>query len=214
MNLQVYQAYYDNEQIKNLDPAFIPFDNTPNDAPELREFPMWKKLYEKHKDTDAYWGLMSWRWHDKTKIAGYQFKTWIENNPGYDCYHFDPFVDLKNQYKNLWVQGDQWHAGMLNYANRLFPKLGINVRAEDLQYAPEDFGTCNYYVANAKYWESLLGFMDECLELSKDEEMNKYLYTDGRQYNGHFVPNFPFVTERLFSLHNHLKKQFKIKLYD
>lgn len=216
MNLLIYQAYYDNSQLSNLDPAFIPFDNTANDAPHLREFPMWKKLFEKHKDTDAFWGLMSWRWYDKTKIVGQQFKEFIEKNEGFDCYHFDPFPDLHRQFKNLWVQGDIWHSGMLNYANRLFSKLDIKVRAEDLQYGREDFGTCNYYVANSDYWKNLLMFMDHCLELSNDDEqMHKYLYIDGRQYNGHFVPNFPFVTERLFSLHNYLNKNFfKVKRYD
>jgi hypothetical protein len=53
-----------------------------------------KKLYEKYAGTDAHWGLLSWRWHEKTKLAGYQFKTWIEQNPEYDCYHFDPFKNL------------------------------------------------------------------------------------------------------------------------
>lgn len=216
MNLQVYQAYYDNSQLSKLDTAFIPYDNTENKEPHLREYPMWKKLFEKHKDTDAYWGLMSWRWHEKTKIAGYQFTQFIEANEGFDCYHFDPFPNLYKQYKNLWVQGDQWHPGMLNYANKLFTKLGIKDRAENLQYDREDFGTCNYYVGNGNYWNNLLNFMDYCLKLSDDdEEMHKYLFVDGRLYNGHVIPNFAFVTERLFSLHNYLNRNFfRIKRYD
>lgn len=215
MNLCVYQAYYDDAQVKHLDAAFVPFDNRKNESPHLREYPMWKKLYEKHAGSDVYWGLMSWRWHEKTNIAGYQFTSWIENTPGYDCYHFDPFKHLSNEYINLWVQGDQWHSGMLEFANRLFPKLGITVRAEELQYRPEDFGTCNYYVGNSKYWTSLLSFMDECLAIAnQDEIMHKYLYVDGRMYNGHVIPNFSFVMERLFSLHNYLKPEYKVKRYD
>lgn len=216
MNLLIYQAYYDNSQLPHLDAAFLPYDNTDNQTPHLREYPMWKNLYEKHKDTDAFWGLMSWRWHEKTKIAGYQFKQFIEANEGYDCYHFDPFPHLYTQHKNLWVQGDQWHPGMLKYANKLFEKLGIKDRAEDLQYHRDDFGTCNYYVANTSYWTNLLNFMGYCLELSSpDEEMYKYLFVDGRMYNGHVIPNFSFVMERLFSLHNYLNKNFfKVKRYD
>jgi len=216
MNLQIYQTYYDPAQLSKLDSSFIPFDNTENKEPNLREYPMWKKLFEQHKDSDAHWGLMSWRWHEKTKIAGYQFKKFIEMNEGYDCYHFDPFANLFTQYKNLWVQGEQWHPGMLKYANKLFQKLGIKEKAEELQYEREDFGTCNYYVANSNYWNNLLKFMDYCIELSKqDEEMNKYIFVDGRMYNGHVIPNFSFVMERLFSLHNHLNKNlFKIIRYD
>jgi hypothetical protein len=211
MNLKVYQAYYDTAQLPHLDAAFLPYDNTKNETPHLREFPMWKELLVRHGGSDAYWGLMSWRWHQKAGIAGYTFTSWIDSNPGYDCYHFDPFAHLKNEYRNLWVQGDQWHPGMLEYANRLFPKLGIKERAEELQYRPDNWGTCNYYVGNSNYWTSLLSFMDECLAISnQDEAMHKYLYVDGRMYNGHVIPNFSFVTERLFSLHNFLKPEFKV----
>jgi hypothetical protein len=215
MNLKIYQAYYDSAQLPNLDASFLPYDNTNNEHPHLREYPMWKKLYEKYAGTDAHWGLLSWRWHEKTKLAGYQFKTWIEHNPEYDCYHFDPFKNLSNEYINLWVQGDQWHPGMLDFANRLLLKLGITTRAEDLHYKSEDFGTCNYYVANSNYWTSILSFMDTCLGFSaEDEKMHKYLYVDGKLYNGHVIPNFSFVMERLFSLHNYLNPNFKIKRYD
>jgi len=54
MNLILYQAYYDNNQLPLLDSIFTPYDNTENAKPELREYPMWKNLLEKHKDTDAY----------------------------------------------------------------------------------------------------------------------------------------------------------------
>jgi hypothetical protein len=80
MNLQIYQAYYKQEQIVHLDPAFIPYDNTINAQPHLREYPMWQKLYENHKDSDAYWGLMSWLWFEKTKISSEIFKDWILEN--------------------------------------------------------------------------------------------------------------------------------------
>lgn len=214
MNLQIYQAYYDNNQLSKLDPNFIPYDNTVNEAPHLREYPMWKKLYGKHKESDAHWGLMSWRWHEKTGISAHEFKEWVLQNPGYDCYHFDPFSHLANQFPNLWVQGDIWHPGMLKYANKLFPKLGITEPAEHFKYQPEDFGTCNYYIGNNKFWTSILDFFDLCLKYSEeDAEMRRYIYEDGRMYNGHVIPNFSFVMERLFSLHNVLNRHITIKKF-
>ena len=128
MNLKIYQAYYDEAQLPNLDPVFLPFDNTNNSTPHLREYPMWQKLYEEHKDTDAHWGLMSWRWLQKTNLPPAQFRDWILANPGYDVYHIDPFPDLPNQYMNIWTQGDVWCPGMNDFCNRLFPKLGIHIQ--------------------------------------------------------------------------------------
>ena len=214
MNLKIYQAYYDEAQLPKLDPVFLPFDNTNNSTPHLREYPMWQKLYEEHKDTDAYWGLMSWRWLDKTNLPPAQFRDWILANPGYDVYHIDPFPDLPNQYMNIWTQGDVWCPGMNDFCNRLFPKLGIHTPVEQFRYAPEDFGTCNYYVGNSKFWTNFMGFLDLCLKLcSTDPQLNDYIYVKGGMYNGHFVPNFPFVTERLFSLHNILNRNITVKKY-
>lgn len=214
MNLQIYQAYYKQEQIPHLDPAFITYDNTINAQPHLREYPMWQKLYEKHKDSDAHWGLMSWLWFEKTKLSSEIFKDWILENPGYDVYHIDPFADLPHQYKNIWIQGNVWCPGMVDFCNGLFPKLGIETRVEDFYNAPIDFATCNYFVGNSKFWTNYLDFLDKCLKICADDpDLNDYIYVKGGTYNGHFVPNFPFVVERLFSLHNILNRQIKVKKY-
>ena len=214
MNLQIYQAYYKQEQVPHLDPAFITYDNTINAQPHLREYPMWQKLYEKHKDSDAHWGLMSWLWFEKTKLSSEIFKDWILENPGYDVYHIDPFPELPYQYVNIWTQGDVWCPGMIDFCNRLFPKLGIETRVEDYRYTAEEFATCNYFVGNSIFWTNYLDFLDKCLKLCADDaELNEYIYVKGGLYNGHFVPNFPFVVERLFSLHNILNRQIKVKKY-
>jgi len=214
MNLQIYQAYYDTAQLPNLDPVFIPYDNTVNDAPHLRELPMWRKLYDKHKDTDAHWGLLSWRWVQKTGLPPFQFRDWILENPGYDVYHFDPFKHLANEVPNLWVQGDRWHPGMINFANRLLPKIGIDTPVEQLRYLPEDFASCNYFIGNAKFWKNYLSFLDLCLKLcDEDEALSNYIYKEGQTYNGHFLPYFSFVIERLFTIHNILNRDITVKRY-
>jgi hypothetical protein len=214
MNLQIYQAYYKQEQLPHLDPVFIPYDNTDNPLPHLREYPMWQKLFHKHKDTDAYWGLMSWLWFTKTKTPAATFTQWMLDNPGYDVYHIDPFPELPHQFVNIWTQGNVWCPGMNDFCNRLFPKFGIETKVEEYQYTPEEFATCNYFVGNDKFWKNYMSFLDLCLKfIHEDEAMNDYIYKKGGMYNGHFVPNFPFVMERLFSLHNILNPNVTVKKY-
>ena len=214
MNLYPYQSYYLEDQIKFLDSSFIPYNNLENSQPQLRELPMWRKLYNKHMSTDAYWGLLSWRWSQKTTVPPVQFKQWILSNPGYDVYHLDPFAHLSNQFPNLWVQGDMWHPGMMNFAQKLFAKLGINTPISEYKYYPDEFGTCNYFVGNDKFWSSYMKFINTCLDYCEsDSSMSSYLYNEGGQYNGLFVPNFSFVIERLFSMHNILNRHVKVKKY-
>ncbi len=214
MNLILYQAYYQQEQLTHLDSTFTPYDNTANSEPHLRELPMWRKLLEQHKDSDLHWGLLSWRWLQKTGVPPIKFKEWILANEGYDVYHIDPFAHLANEFPNLWVQGNIWHPGMLEFARILFPKIGIDTPVEQYRYLPEDFGTCNYFIGNSKFWTSYLGFIDLCLKLcDEDERLSNYIYKEGREYNGHFIPYFSFVIERLFSVHNILNRQITVKKY-
>jgi len=214
MNLFLYQSYYSEEQLSKLSPVFIPYNNLINPKPLLREYPMWKQLYENHKGTDAYWGFLSWRWMEKTHLEPEVFREWILNNPGYDVYHIDPFLDVAATHTNIWTQGDIWVPGMIDFCNRLFPKLGINTKVEDYVYHPDDFATCNYYIGNENFWKSFISFLDECLNIIEDDpEMKHYMYEKTISYNGNQVPGFPFVTERLFSLHNILYRKTKVKKF-
>ena len=214
MTLHLYQSYYQKDQENTLNSIFIPYDNTKNETPELREYPMWKALYEKHKGTMVYWGLLSWRWLDKTKLPAEEFKQWILDNPGYDVYHIDPFLDVSVSYPNIWIQGDRWHPGMINFCNRLFPKIGINKPVESIIYKPKDFATCNYFVGNTLFWGSYLKFLDEVIEICQnDPELNHYMFEDKRLYNGAMIPSFSFIVERLFSLHNFTKPKIKVKKF-
>lgn len=214
MNLFIYQTYYEESQKEKLDVNFIPFNNIKNKNPELREYPLWKSLYLKHRNTDAYWGLLSWRWFEKTHLDSKEFKSWILNNPGYDVYHIDPFLDIALNYKNIFIQGERWRPGILSCCNLLFPKLGINMKAEDIEYKPDDFATCNYFIGNSIFWENYILFLDKVIEISKEDlEIKKCMFEDKQPYNGIAIPNFCFIVERLFSLYCYIDKSLKVKKF-
>lgn len=215
MSLYIYQSFFTEDQRSLLDPAFIPWDNIENRTPHLREYPMWKNSTWKHQyDPTAYWGLFSVKYKDKTSVPPQVFKDWILANPGYDVYHIDPFYFNSSQFPNTWVQGERWHPGMLEFCDRLFPIIGIKENVRDLTLKPEEFITANYYVGNADFWVRWIHFLDECLHCcDHDQYCFNYLYSYGGMYNGHWVPNFPFVTERLVTLFVHINKELKIMRY-
>lgn len=72
----VYQIYFDNEQIPLLDPNFIPYDNTNNPNPQLREYYVWRELFPKFKKDMLnlcavdYYGIVSWKFIEKTNLSG------------------------------------------------------------------------------------------------------------------------------------------------
>lgn len=199
-DLFIYQSFHNEEGEKSLDTGFIPYNNLANEAPHLREYPMLKKLFFKHRDSDAHWGLVSWRWKQKTHLNPTDFIEWIKDNPGYDVYHIDPALsDIL--YPNLWVQGDIWHPGILDFGNKLLPKMGIDVKLEELLYKSDDFSTSNFCIGNDKFWKEWFLFLDYALTLSsQDDELYSFLYKQGQIHTGDWIPFFSFVVERLYSI--------------
>lgn len=209
MTLNIYQCYYEDSQKPELSPAFIPFDNTSNEFSEYREYVLWRKLYRKHIDTDDYWGIMSWKWPEKTRLDGFEFKNWILDNPGYDVYYFNPSLETI-VHKNLWLQGDQWHPGLVNYCNRLMQKLNIPLDLRFVDYKAKHFATSSFFVGNKNFWYKYMTFLDECIMTSRfDKELNQYMFESLNVYNGISIPNFCFVIERLFSLFHYMNKDTK-----
>lgn len=201
---KIYQAYYDNSQIFSMDPSFIPYDNRANKRPDLREYPLLKDLFWRNRKENFHWGLVSTKWKEKTFLDGTEFKLWIDDNPGYDVYFIDPYLEVSAVCNNLWTQDR-----LTDFANMLFPKIGINKRCEDVYYAGEDFCTCNYFVGNSRFWTEWFLYVDNILVMcSQDKNMYNYLYNKGREYSytkdgkesKSWIPEFIFILERLTSL--------------
>lgn len=203
MEIKIYQNYYLEEQKQYLDPAFVPHDNLENKQPELHEYPILKKLQKENEsisDEDL-WGLVSWRWTEKTRTSGSKFINWIQSTPGYDLYHLNYDLHSPRRENNIIIHGEKNHAGLLSYFQRLsqLMKWDLDLKSK---YDRKYFITCHYYVMNNNRWNEWITFLDNCLEVSyNDELLNHYIkHTTSKRY-GKNVPNFCFVVERLICIH-------------
>lgn len=200
MEIKIYQNYYLEEHKQYLDPAFVPHDNTENKEPELREYPILKKLHEINKDKDLYWGLVSWRWKEKNRISGEKYIKFIESASNADVYHINHDLNSAAKCKNVFVHGEQHHKGMMLYFNRLSHLMGWNYNFH-LDLEPKYFITCHFYAMHTKLWGECIQFLDKCLEISyNDESLNYYIKVETTPRYGKHIPNFSFVVERLIAL--------------
>ena len=212
MAVNLYQSFYQIDQVQFLDSICIPFDNTRNEEPNLREYPLFKKVYDLEEDSGNHWGLLSFRFEEKTNLSVKEFKEWIEQNPGYDVYYIDPFLDVSVSYPNLWVQGERWHPGLYTYFKRL-----VGDTADRVIYHPDDFVTCNFFVGNQKFWMGYFNFVDHIIGLAETDDILKYyMFQHQVKYNGQIVTYFSFIIERLLSLYFYhyrdvSKKKFPIE---
>ena len=200
MNIQIYQNYYLEEQKQYLDSAFIPYDNTENKEPQLREYPILKKLTDKHKSEDLYWGFVSWRWKEKVNIPGSVFIKFIKERPDHQLYHVNYDRIGAKKTKNIFIQGEMHHKGMRKYFERLQHLMGLGFNINS-QLDPKYYITCHNYMMHSNLWKEWIEFLDLCLQTSyQDESLNYYLMVETSPRYNQKVPNFSFVVERLITM--------------
>lgn len=199
---KIFQLYYKPEQEELLDPAFIPYDNTENLRPDLREWHIWNKEYVNClRDDLKLWGFVSWKFKEKTGLDGQQFVDFINDNPGYDVYFINPALINEAVFINSWEQGDIHHPNISDIGNTFFKKLGYeNLNVKEVVLDRNITMFANYIVGNRKFWDEFMDFSNKLfIEADKDPEFHQQVFGEGMSnYSGDpSLPNFTFLIERL-----------------
>ena len=205
-NMKIYQLFYKEEQREYLDPSFVPYENIANPKPELREWYLWDKEYESCKAEGLdYWGFVSWKFREKTGLAGSHFVDFIDQNPGYDVYFINPCLINEAVFLNSWEQGDLYHTGISDIGNTFLKKIGyfningeVNVKEIVLDRNCTMFA--NYIVGNATFWDKFMEFSRQLFtESESDPEFKQLVFGEGlSNYAADpSLPMFTFLIERL-----------------
>lgn len=109
MKIKIYQSFFDQSHLNLLTPEFTPFDNSKNN-PDLRETGIQMSCYADAIANNAdIWGVFSWKWKEKLpNLSATQILNYLDRNPGYDVYFFNPFSELESYVPNVWEQGQMF----------------------------------------------------------------------------------------------------------
>lgn len=202
-DIRVFQIFFDEKQKTELDRHFVPLNNIGVQDP-LLEVGVMRRLYRsEHVNGLKYWGTVSWKFQEKMSLNGKTLLGYILQNPDYDVYYCNPFVEVEALYQNLWVQGAIAHPEFLKICDAVFRGVGMNPAILSRPMPSALFATANFFVATPKFWDAYMAYIDTFL--SKVEKLPKklrdILFTanadPGGLHNG--VPYIPFILERLFS---------------
>ncbi len=201
-NTKVFQIYYKPELVEHLDPAFTPLDNTANPRPELREWYNWDQEHEQRLAEGLdYWGYVSWKFKEKTNLTGEQALDFINNNPGYDVYLFNPCIVNEACFLNSWEQGDLYHPNISVIGDKFLSKLGYeDVSVKEMVLDRNKTVFANYVVGSRDFWIRFMEFSRKLFtEAEKDSTFKDEVFGAGRSNYAYdnTLPNFTFLIERL-----------------
>ena len=197
----VNQIYYLPSQLPLLDPAFTPYDNTANENREFAEYHIFEKEYNAGKIVEgALTGYLSWKFAYKTRVAGSRFLQFVAENPGYDVYFINPFPMQVKFFKNLWLQGEFCHPGILELSQRIFERAGYAIELAAEVQTKKTALYCNYWVGTHGFWNTYMAFLNPIIEvlryrLSESEKQKLHSIAD----HGNNFSYIAFIIERAFS---------------
>ena len=203
MSIRIYQAYYKQEQLSNLDPEFTPYDNTSNPVNNLYEHHIYHQVRTLSLENNIdKWGVFSWQW--KSKLSGVSAESILRMAAQgaeadviiFNAYPYDEVISY-----NVWEQGVWSHPYILVLGRKLLELMGED---PDLVYQPMDFRVycaANYFVGNRAFWDGLLEFLDRYVAAidQLDDEYKSMLYSSAGYEPNPKLDYTGFICERLIS---------------
>lgn len=201
MNYKIFQICFEPKQILDVDPLLVPFDNTSNEQPELREYHSFEKIINSSMtdDLDA-WGVFGPRWKDKMRFDAFEIHKAIRENPDVDVWVFNHARVVNALTFNVWEHGEFWHKGIIKVTKKALENAEYDPNYID-KLMVETTCYCSYFVATKKFWGSYISFLRKMkYELENLDEENLKIYNNSANYSRDKNLNlFPFIVERLFS---------------
>ncbi|MBL8033711.1 MAG: hypothetical protein JNJ69_08425 [Leptospiraceae bacterium] len=212
MNIGIHQIYYDPAQIAKLEPDFIPYDNTANTNREWAEYHVFETEFKKQTHTKFdYTGFVSWKFGQKSRIPGSRFVDFIRKHPGADVYFLNPFPMEELLFRNVWLQGDFYHPGILDFSQQLLKCAGYQIDLRSWNQPRESFAFCNYWVGNGRFWKAYMeftGILAEILRTGLDATDKEFLHSIASKTNN--FSYIAFIMERMFSTLLYLQPEISV----
>jgi len=202
IDIKIYQTFYDKKHYSYLDEEFVALDVKGNPRPEHREVELLRQIYDNREfEVVDYLGLVSYKFGMKTRLTGVDFKSFINANPGYDVYFITPFPQSAYFSYNVWEQGEFWHPGLKELADKLFVAAGVPYSvASTGRNTLSTLLFSNFWVGNSRFWGKFGEVIKAMISAIDDMQLSeKNKYYSHTFHAGSNCEMFPFIFERLVS---------------
>ncbi|HEX5458628.1 MAG TPA: class I SAM-dependent methyltransferase [Steroidobacteraceae bacterium] len=199
---RIHQIYYSEQTRAELDPGFLPLDNSANERPDWREYwPMRAFLLGRELEPEAYYGFLSPKFKQKTTLTAAAVDDFMRQRGGTaDVISFSPFFDqmaFPLNIMELAVANHECRETFAQCASLVAPGFEI----ERSVMSSLDTVYCNFFVAKPRFWREWLAKCELIFELAEQgltplgQALNRVV-----TYGTATAPAKVFVIERVASL--------------
>ncbi len=198
--MKIYQIFYDENSMTRLDSSFIPFDNSNSNKFDWFEYSAIREIFRTNSfSPDEYVGIFSPKFYKKTGLIGTDVIESLENFDA-DVISFSPHFSHIALFKNIFIQGDNYHPGLLEVCRNLFDKIGLKINLDDLIMDQTRIIFSNYFIAKYSFWLEYFKFSERIYEIANGEsELAAKLNSTTSYKNKTNIKMKVFVMERLIS---------------
>lgn len=200
MKIKIYQIFYDAETKKRILPGFIPLDNSKNPRPDWFEFyPILNYLKNNDLEDNTWYAFLSPKFYEKTGFnSDFVVKVIEDNFNDANVALFSPSWDQLCYFLNPFEQGEVWHPGLLNAAQKFFTKYGLEVNLKTLVCHSRSSAFSNYIVAKKEYWIIWKNIAQAYFDYCEADKQSLVTTSYGSVLNQY--PLKTFIQERFVSL--------------
>jgi 2-polyprenyl-3-methyl-5-hydroxy-6-metoxy-1,4-benzoquinol methylase len=202
IDTRIYQIHYSEQTRAELDPGFLPLDNSANERPDWREYwPIRRFLLDQELEPDCHYGFLSPKFKQKTTLTAAAVHDFVRQRGGAaDVISFSPFFDQMAFPLNILELAASNHDCRDTFtqcAQLVAPGFDI----ERSVMSSLDTVYCNYFVAKPRFWLEWLTKCELIFELA-EQGMTPLGQALSRvvTYGTATAPAKVFVIERVASL--------------
>ena len=168
-SVHIFQIFYSQETRAQLDPGFIPLDNSENPRPDWREYwPIRRYLLEQRIAEGEYYGFLSPIFKSKTQLSAATVREFLDAQGGEpDVVLFSPFFDQIAFFLNPWEQGVCVHPDARLAFQSSLELIAPGVAIDDLVCSSQESVYCNYFIAKGAFWKRWLEACERIFECAE-----------------------------------------------
>jgi len=175
VGIRAFQVFYDDKTRALLDPEFEPLDNSKNERPDWYEYwPIRAFLSGARLDDSAYYGFLSPRFFEKTRLSARKVMDFLRRADGADVVTFSPFPCHAAVFFNVFEQGEFFHRGLYDVAGEFFGEFG-GTNLDALVMHSGNTVYSNFFFARARFWKSWKMILDRLFELAETRTSPLYI---------------------------------------